>query len=197
MNQYVSFASKQPIAASIMAASSNANTGVAERAPRPDGNRASPGLVEAVGDRSRDRLRAYQSAHGLSPNEVGMRLPRSGVRLLLDLVLEQVRFGWVEVGQHGGGRAGDGSAVSLEPAATATPETVSECWIRLGLVAADGVLGAPHRVILRHAEIGVHAGGGGRVARHGGLHDEVARDRLPLGTREPLGERQSRRAARA
>src|SRR5256885_4201786 len=50
---------------------------------------------------------AYLSAHGLSPNEVGMRLPRSGVRLLLDLVLEQLRFGWVEVGQHGGGRAGD------------------------------------------------------------------------------------------
>ncbi len=60
----------------------------AEPQALPDRNGASPRPVEAVGNRSRDRLRAHLPAHGLSPSEVGVRLPQSGVRLLLDDLLE-------------------------------------------------------------------------------------------------------------
>ena len=58
-------------------------------------------------------------AHGLSAHEVGMRLARSRLRLLLHLVLKQWCVGGIEVGQHDGGRARDRPAVGFEPAATA------------------------------------------------------------------------------
>src|SRR6266849_6803644 len=156
MNQYVSFASQQPIAASIMAASSSANTWVASRSRSPlasiqpvamvfqkpemllvpapfaqnkamatcsavrvsemfrtsasparyvgdpnagggaDRNRAGPRQIKAVGHRPRDRLRAHLPAHSLPPREVGTRLSRSRVRLLSDLVLEELRVGRIE-----------------------------------------------------------------------------------------------------
>ena len=126
-----------------------------------------------------------------------MRPARSGVRLLVELVLEPLGFGGIEVGQHGGGRASDRPAVGFEPAAAATSEAIPRLGLRYGLVAADGILGAHHRVVLRRAEVGVDARRGGGVARQRGLHDEGARHFLPLGTRQPFGERQSRRATGA
>src|SRR5207244_11349360 len=68
---------------------------------RSDRHRAGPGQVEPVGLGPRDHLRPHLPAHGLAASEVGMRLPRSRVRLLLDLVLEQLRVGRIEVSQHG------------------------------------------------------------------------------------------------
>src|SRR2546425_8333988 len=100
----------------------------AEPQPRADRHGARPRKVEAVRLGSRDRLRAHLPARGLTASEVGMRLPRSRVRLLLDLVLEQLRVGRIEVSQHSGRRAGDRPAVGFELAPTARPKTVSGRW---------------------------------------------------------------------
>src|SRR2546425_12166900 len=49
----------------------------------------------------------------------------------------ELRVCRIEVGEYGGGRARHRPAVGFEPAATARPETISACGIRLGLVSAD------------------------------------------------------------
>src|SRR5260370_1211958 len=83
----------------------------------PDRAGSGPSRAKGGGHRPRDRLRAHLSAHGVPPREVGMRLPRSRVRLSPGLVLEELRVGRIEGGQPDGRRARDRPTVGLEPAA--------------------------------------------------------------------------------